>query len=332
MDLNGLSSITNQSEMQDWLAENLVTPVTPAITASDLGLIMQRMVEVSGGGDQGLLLFDLKNSNYSLQLSDKAIEILTAAPNTVTVPQNADVAFPIGKQIVITQSGPGQTTIVPASGVTINSADARFSLRTRFSGATLVKKSADSWWLWGDLGGAADVIKTAYINLTNTGSDATTSGWSNNVYFSAIGSQLALSSSQGEALGWSMTAAVGTANTLHFEKLPERALSDVNYPDDVLQTLWYLDGGTSFTLKLSGLNPQKTYTVKTAATDNAAGDGPTRVTVGGISQVGASPDFVVVKLTFLGVSPDTNGNLSIIADNTAGAAYPLLNALIISED
>ena len=44
-----------------------------------------------------------------------------AAANTLTVPPNSSVAFPVGTSIPIRQAGAGQTTIVAGSGVAITS-------------------------------------------------------------------------------------------------------------------------------------------------------------------------------------------------------------------
>jgi hypothetical protein len=45
--------------------------------------------------------------------------------------------------------GVGQTTIVAASGVTINSKDG-LKLTAQYSGATLIKRATDTWYLNGD--------------------------------------------------------------------------------------------------------------------------------------------------------------------------------------
>jgi hypothetical protein len=43
-----------------------------------------------------------------------------AGANTVTVPPNSSVAFPVGTEIKVTQIGAGATTFVAGAGVTIN--------------------------------------------------------------------------------------------------------------------------------------------------------------------------------------------------------------------
>ena len=91
-------------------------------------------------------------TTYTSVLDDngKIVEMNNAAANTLTVPLNATVAYPIGAQINILQTGVGQTTVVATSGVTINSTPG-LKLRAQWSSATLIKRATDSWVLVGDL-------------------------------------------------------------------------------------------------------------------------------------------------------------------------------------
>jgi hypothetical protein len=93
-----------------------------------------------------------QSASYTLQLSDSAIlvELNNASANNLTVPLNSTVAFPIGTQINILQTGAGQTTIVATGGVTIN-ATPGLKLRTQWSSATLIKRASDTWVAIGDL-------------------------------------------------------------------------------------------------------------------------------------------------------------------------------------
>jgi hypothetical protein len=332
MDLSGLTSVTTKSQLTAWLTVNLVTPVTPAISASDLGTIMQKMMDILGSTGSGLVLYDVHNGNYTLTLTDKAIDMNTAGANTLTIPQNANVAFPVGTQILITQAGAGQTTLAGDTGVTINSADGKLSLRTQYSWASLIKRATDIWWLSGDLGSTiVPVPKVVKINLTNTEVAATSPGW-NNLNYDTIGTSLSLSTSAGDPSGQSVVASVGTANSADWEHITGLAFGNADFPDDVLDTLWYLNNGTSLSLVVSGLVVSQVYTVKTCAADNGTGDGQTKVTVGNSTQLGASPDNIAIELTFANVTSDGSGNLLIMFDNTAGAQYPLMNAIIISEN
>lgn len=92
-------------------------------------------------------------TTYSLVLTDKGgmVRMNNVAANTLTVPTNASVAFTIGTQILIYQEGAGQTTISPAGGVTINTADGATKLRVQHSVATLIKIATNTWVLSGDI-------------------------------------------------------------------------------------------------------------------------------------------------------------------------------------
>lgn len=92
-------------------------------------------------------------TSYSLVLTDRGsfVRMNNAASNTLTVPTNASVAFPVGTQVLIYQEGSGQTTISPAGGVTINASDAASKLRVQHSVATLIKIGTNTWVLSGDI-------------------------------------------------------------------------------------------------------------------------------------------------------------------------------------
>jgi hypothetical protein len=91
-------------------------------------------------------------TTYTLVLDDngKIVEMNNGSANTLTVPLNATVAYPVGAQINVLQTGAGQTTVVATSGVTIN-ATPGLKLRTQWSSATLIKRATDTWVLVGDL-------------------------------------------------------------------------------------------------------------------------------------------------------------------------------------
>jgi hypothetical protein len=91
-------------------------------------------------------------------LSDdgKLLEFSSSISHTYTVPTNSNNPYPLGTQISVLQTGDGQTTIIGASGVTVNCTPQPSGLnggrlRARWSSATLIKRSTDSWILIGDL-------------------------------------------------------------------------------------------------------------------------------------------------------------------------------------
>jgi hypothetical protein len=78
-----------------------------------------------------------------------------ATANTVTLPPDA-TAIANGSSITIWQTGAGQTTIQGGSGVTVYSTGsgtdgATPKLRSKFSSATAVKKSNNTWYVSGDI-------------------------------------------------------------------------------------------------------------------------------------------------------------------------------------
>lgn len=94
-----------------------------------------------------------QTSSYILQLSDdgKLVEMNVASANTLTIPPNSSVAFPIGTQIMIAQYGAGQTTVTPGSGVTLNSSGGKDKLAAQYSGGSIIKIGTDEWYLFGDI-------------------------------------------------------------------------------------------------------------------------------------------------------------------------------------
>ena len=92
-------------------------------------------------------------TTYTLALTDdgKVVEMNNASANTLTVPPNSSVAFPVGAQILVLQTGAGQTTLAAGAGVTINSKDGNLKLSAQWCAATLIKRATDTWVVVGDL-------------------------------------------------------------------------------------------------------------------------------------------------------------------------------------
>lgn len=49
MDTSGLSSVTTSQEMLDWLAANCISPIKPVMSGTDFGVIMEKVIQVTGG-------------------------------------------------------------------------------------------------------------------------------------------------------------------------------------------------------------------------------------------------------------------------------------------
>lgn len=93
-----------------------------------------------------------QTDSYTLVLADlrAAIELDKATANTLTVPPNAAVAFPIGSLLTVAQYGAGQTTLTPGAGVTIRSR-VGLKLAGQYAVASLYKRGTDEWVAGGDL-------------------------------------------------------------------------------------------------------------------------------------------------------------------------------------
>ena len=91
-------------------------------------------------------------SSYTLVLGDasKLVTMSNGSGNTLTVPPNSSVAFPVGTKIDIASLGNGQTTVAQGAGVTINTSSTLL-LRAQYSGATCIKTATNTWLLVGDL-------------------------------------------------------------------------------------------------------------------------------------------------------------------------------------
>lgn len=92
------------------------------------------------------------SNNYNIVASDagKIVEISNSSATTVTIPSNE--TFEVGTMIVVSQIGSGQINIVvqSPSTQTLNSTPGS-KLRAQWSVATLLKRSANTWLVYGDL-------------------------------------------------------------------------------------------------------------------------------------------------------------------------------------
>ena len=94
-----------------------------------------------------------EGSNFTLAADDAGafVRINNASANTVTVPPNSGVDFPIGTQIILCTLNAGVTTITPGSGVslysvgsgTANAGDLKID--GQYATAALVKTLTDQW-------------------------------------------------------------------------------------------------------------------------------------------------------------------------------------------
>jgi hypothetical protein len=90
-------------------------------------------------------------TSYVIALSDadKLITMNNANANTIIIPTNASVAFPIGTKIDFIQTGVGATSASPTSGVTLNSDTNKRTINAQWTAASLIKLDTDTWVLIG---------------------------------------------------------------------------------------------------------------------------------------------------------------------------------------
>ena len=74
----------------------------------------------------------------------------SSSANTVTIPSNSTAAIPVGTRVEVVRRGTGSTQILAAGGVTIRSLVGTY-ISGQYGCATLVKRAANEWYVFGDL-------------------------------------------------------------------------------------------------------------------------------------------------------------------------------------
>lgn len=147
---------------------NLLLPGAANITTA----ANDRMFAISSGSGAWIVLLYMKASglavaqpaptrqenvqsgaSYTLALSDngKVIRRTNATTNTVVIPTNSSVAFPVNTQIDLIQDGNGVMEIQADPGVTLQSFSSRTKLAGLYAAASLYKKDTDIWILFGNI-------------------------------------------------------------------------------------------------------------------------------------------------------------------------------------
>jgi hypothetical protein len=100
-----------------------------------------------------------QGTTYTIQVADageQMVECDDTDPFVLLVPSNDDIPFENGSVVEIVQTGDGQVTVTPATGVTvIVNSELTTSLRGKGSMAALYKSAADTRFLTGHLEASA---------------------------------------------------------------------------------------------------------------------------------------------------------------------------------
>jgi len=89
-------------------------------------------------------------TTYTFVLADgdgtTFVTMSNASANTITVPPNSSVAFPVGTKLLVIQLGAGSTTVAQGVGVTINTpASIPLEIAEQHSSRGLIKTATDTW-------------------------------------------------------------------------------------------------------------------------------------------------------------------------------------------
>ena len=92
-------------------------------------------------------------TTYTFVLADrgKLVTAANASAITITVPANATVAYPIGSQIAVMQTGAGQVTFVGATDVILNSFNSAKKIVGNGGLAVCIKTATNTWQMSGAL-------------------------------------------------------------------------------------------------------------------------------------------------------------------------------------
>lgn len=170
---------------------------------------------------------------------------------------------------------------------------------------------------------------TSFVNFTDTGNPSSVTGWVD-FNLSTATSPFSIGNS------WTITlddvnSTIGT----NFFDLGLFSYGNADFPDAVLRYIWYYNGGPSdhINIIIAGLNPAKTYEIKTATADNEGpGDGTTIITVQSTTLTAAGPNNSCSELTFSGISPDGSGNILVLVAPGGSGGTTIINGIKIKQN
>ena len=149
-----LNGVTSEIQTQIDTKSPINNPTfTGTVTLSASGVVFNDGTQTKEGVPSRTPIVQ-KTASYALSTlthRDSLIEVSSGSATTITIPEDSTVNYPIGTTIDILQTNTGQVTIAPVSGsVTVN-ATPGLKLRTTWSSCTLMKRAANTWFVFGDL-------------------------------------------------------------------------------------------------------------------------------------------------------------------------------------
>jgi len=147
-----LDGVTSSIQTQINAKANTASPTfTGLVTVAANGIAFADGTQIAEGVPSRTVILQ-QTGSYTLTgiERDDLIEMSSTSAITLTIPTDATFNFPIGTSIDILQTNTGQVTIAGAGGVTVN-ATPGLKLRTQWSSATLFKRAANTWVVYGDL-------------------------------------------------------------------------------------------------------------------------------------------------------------------------------------
>ena len=125
-----------------------------ALEVTDGDVSITDALTVTGTTTTYLNLITDSSTTRTPGLTDAGAYILTTHGTgiTVTLPQDSDVAFPVGTTIYFERNGAGTLTFAAGAGATVNSKDGTLTCGDRYTTVASVKIAADIWTLIGNIG------------------------------------------------------------------------------------------------------------------------------------------------------------------------------------
>lgn len=152
LDVTGDSSIVGTLSMNSNFIHNVTDPVAPQDAATKAYVDASLSSNIHSFNTQSGTTYTFVLADGSQTGTMPIVSFTNASAVTATVPPNSSVAFPIGTEIDLIQSGAGRVTVAPGAGVTIDSNGSNLSLLGQYTSASLIKTATNTWILTGSIG------------------------------------------------------------------------------------------------------------------------------------------------------------------------------------